>query len=134
MSFLIYTMSKMSWNIYYKYVANAPENETQFPRGEHPGPCLFLPPSVVVSSPPPPPPHSKFGSVILAYRQQLQFPQPSIVVAKWRGWGMLKSYHLYTFCFFLFVCLCLFVFLIIILEFCFINLQHFASNSWVYWG
>ena len=52
MSFLIYTMSKMSWNIYYKYVANAPENETQFPRGEHPGPCLFLPPSVVVSSPP----------------------------------------------------------------------------------
>ena len=56
MSFLIYT-SKMSWNIYYKYVANAPENETQFPRGEHPGPCLFLPLSVVVSSPPPPPPH-----------------------------------------------------------------------------
>lgn len=40
----------MSWNIYYKYVANAPENETQFPRGEHPGPCLFLPPSVVVSN------------------------------------------------------------------------------------
>ena len=61
-------------------------------------------------APPPTPPHSKFGSVILAYRQQLQFPHPSIVVAKWQGWGMLKSYHLiYTFCFFLFDCLCLFV-------------------------
>ena len=54
---LIHKMSKMSWNIYYKYVANAPQNQTfisQFPRGEHPGPFLFLPPLVVASFPPPP--------------------------------------------------------------------------------
>ena len=63
----------------------------------------------LLAPPPPPPPHSKFGSVILAYRQQLQFPHPSIVVAKWRGWGMLKSYHLYIPSVFFFVCLPLFV-------------------------
>ena len=101
---------------------------------------LQVAPQWLLAPPPPtphPPSHSKLGSVILAYRQQLQSPHPSIVVAKWWGWGMLNFF------FFLgggelfdskaityipsvfFGCL---FFLIIILDFVFIDIQHFASN------
>ena len=129
MSFLIYTMSKMSWNIYYKYAANAPENETQFPRGEHPGPCLFLPPLVVASFPPPPNP---IPNLALWSSPTGNSYSLHTLPQLWQNGGVGECWKAITYIpsvFFFF-----FVFLIIILAFVFINHQQLASNPWVYWG
>ena len=128
---LIHKMSKMSWNIYYKYVANAPQNETfisQFPRGEHPGPFLFLPPLVVASFPPPNPiPNLALWSSPTGNSYSLHtLPQ------LWQNGGGGECWKAITYIPSVFFCL--FVFLIIILDFVFINHQQFASNPWVYWG